>query len=206
MNSPTPVQQVDQAFYFIFGVSGVILLGIIIALIYFVVRYSRKRNPIPSRTRGNVWLEIIWTVVPLTIAMFMFYLGWQSYLGLRDVPENAMAVKVTAQTFQWVFEYPSGKVSDGLLMVPKGKPIRLNISSSDTLHSLFIPAFRVKVDAIPGRQTYAWFYPDEVGTYEIFCAVFCGNGHADMTAKLRILPEEEFNEWIQNKKDADDDW
>lgn len=203
MNTPNAVQQVDNAFYFIFGVSGVIFVGIVAALIYFVIRYSRKRNPIPSRTRGNTFLEIVWTVIPLAIAMFMFYLGWQSYLGLRNVPENAIAVNVKAMTFQWVFEYPGGKTSDGLLVVPQGKPIRLNIESSDVLHSLSIPAFRIKVDAIPGRNTYAWFYADTPGEYEIFCAVFCGNGHADMLAKLRIVPEEEFQKWNNAK---DDDW
>jgi cytochrome c oxidase subunit II len=203
MNSQSPVQQVDYAFYVIFGISGVILLGIVAALIYFVVRYSHNKNPVPSRTRGNTMLEIVWTAVPLAIAMYMFYLGWESYIGLRNVPDNALTVNAKAMSFQWVFEYPGGKVSDGELVVPVGKPIRLNISSSDVLHSLSIPAYRIKVDAIPGRQTYAWFLADKVGEYEIYCAVFCGNGHADMMAKLRIVNEEEYSTWNQA---TDDDW
>jgi cytochrome c oxidase subunit II len=203
VNSPTPVEQVDNAFYIIFGISGLIFIGIVVALIYFVIRYSRKRNPIPSRTRGNTLLEIIWTAVPLVIAMYMFYLGWHSYIGLRNVPENAIAITAKAMSFQWVFEYPNGKVSDSVLVVPEGQSIRVNIESSDVLHSLYIPAFRVKVDAIPGRRTYAWFYADKAGDYEIFCAVFCGDGHADMKGTLRILTQEEFDKW---NTISDDDW
>jgi cytochrome c oxidase subunit II len=203
MTTQNPVQQVDQAFYLIFGISGVILVGIIAALIYFVIRYSRRRNPTPSRTRGNTLLEIIWTVIPLGIALFMFYLGWQSYLGLRNVPKDAMVVNAKALSFQWIFEYSGGKTSESLLVVPEGKPVRLNVESADVLHGLFIPAFRVKVDAIPGRHTYAWFYPDKVGEYEIFCSVFCGHGHADMKATLRIVSKEEFEKW---NTVSDDDW
>jgi heme/copper-type cytochrome/quinol oxidase subunit 2 len=87
------------------------------------------------------------------------------------------------------------------LVVPRGKPIKLNVTSEDVLHSLFIPAFRIKVDAVNGMQTYAWFLPDKVGTYIIQCAEYCGVGHSAMIADLRIVSPEEYLKWLQEDED-----
>ena len=126
----------------------------------------------------------------------MFYIGWTSYLGLRTVPEDAMEVLVEAQKFSWLFVYDNDKESENELVVPQGKAIKLNITSVDVVHSFFLPAFRVKVDAVKGLPTYAWFFADEVGEYDIQCTEYCGVGHSVMLAKLRIVPPAEFEAWL----------
>jgi cytochrome c oxidase subunit 2 len=197
----TPVQGVDLAFWYILGISVVLLFGITAVMVYFVVRYRRSRHPVASDIRDNYTLEIIWTVIPTLIALSMFYIGWQSYVGLREVPEDAMNVAVEAQMFSWLFIYDNDKESENLLVVPVGKAIKLNISSVDVLHSLFIAAFRIKVDAIKGIPTYAWFFADKVGEYDIQCTEYCGVNHSAMVAKLRIVPVEEFEAWLAEESD-----
>ncbi len=197
----TPVQGVDQAFWYILGISIVLLFGITVVMVYFVVKYRRSKNPVASDIRDNYPLEIIWTIVPTLIALSMFYIGWTSYLGLRTVPDGAMEITVEAQQFTWLFIYDNDKETENELVVPQGKAIKLNITSIDVLHSLFIPAFRVKVDAVKGMETYVWFFADEVGEYDIQCTEYCGVDHSAMIAKLKIIPEDEFEVWIEKESD-----
>lgn len=192
----TPVQGVDLAFWYILGISVVLLFGITAVMVYFVVRYRRSRHPVAADIRDNYKLEILWTVIPTLIALSMFYVGWHSYLGLRAVPDDAMNVAVEAQMFSWLFIYENDKESENELVVPVGRAVKLNVSSVDVLHSLFIAAFRIKVDAIKGIPTYAWFYADKVGEYDIQCTEYCGVNHSAMVAKLRIVPQEEFEAWL----------
>ena len=198
---PNPVAQVDQAFLYIIGIAFVLLLLITSVMIYFVIKYRRSKHPEPSDIRGNWLLETVWTIIPTLIALSMFYIGWTSYMGLRNVPPGAIEIEVIGQQFSWIFVYPNEKETENELVVPRGKPIKLNVTSEDVLHSLFIPAFRIKVDAVHGMQTYVWFLPDKVGTYIIQCAEYCGVGHADMRADLRIVPPEEYLKWLQEDED-----
>jgi len=197
----TPVHGVDQAFWYILGISVILLFGITAVMIYFVVKYRRGKNPVASDIRDNYPLEIIWTIVPTLIALSMFYVGWSSYLGLRDVPDDAMEITVEAQQFSWLFIYDNDKETENELVVPQGRAIKLNITSIDVLHSFFIPAFRVKVDAVKGMETYVWFFADEVGEYDIECTEYCGVDHSAMLAILKIVPQEEFDAWIEEESD-----
>ena len=181
----TPVQGVDQALWYILGFSVVLLFGITVVMIYFVVKYRRSKNPVASDIRDNYKLEIVWTVIPTLIALSMFYIGWSSYLGLRTVPDDAMEIEVFGQQYSWLFVYDNDKETENELVVPLGKAIKLNISSLDVLHSFYLPAFRVKVDAVKGMQTYGWFLADEVGEYDIQCTEYCGVDHFAMVAKLK---------------------
>jgi cytochrome c oxidase subunit 2 len=197
ITAPNPIAAVDQAFYYILGFSLVLLLGITITMILFVVKYRRSKHPEPSDIRGSWKLEVLWTVIPSIIALSMFYLGWSSYTGLRNVPENAIEIEVIAQQFSWIFVYPNDKETENDLVVPLGLPIKLNVTSTDVLHSLYIPAYRIKVDAVNGRYNYAWFLPDKLGSFFVQCAEFCGVGHAEMTATLRIVPLVEYKRWLE---------
>lgn len=196
----SPVQGVDQAFWYILGISIVLLTGITVVMVYFVIKYRRSKNPVPSDIRDNYLLEIIWTVIPTLIALSMFYIGWTSYLGLRDVPEDAMEVEVIGQMFSWIFVYDNDKETENELVVPEGTAVKLNISSIDVLHSFYVPAFRIKVDAVKGMETYAWFQADKVGEYDIQCTEYCGVDHSAMVAKLRIIPQEEYDIWIEEEE------
>lgn len=193
------VKKIDDAFILIIAVSLFLLMLITGAMIFFLFRYRKNKNPESSDIRSNWKIELLWTVLPTIIALWMFYLGWQSYLGLRTVPTGALEVETAGMEFAWVFTYPNRKESEGLLMVPQGKPVKLNITSLDVIHSLYIPAFRIKVDAVKNMKTYAWFYPDKTGTFTIYCAEYCGAGHADMNAELRVVTEEEYDEWLKKK-------
>jgi cytochrome c oxidase subunit 2 len=190
------VGQVDVAFLYILGVSLVLLTFITVMMVYFAIKYRRSKNPEPSDIRGNWLLETIWTAVPMVLVMSMFYLGWQSYIGLRSVPEGALEIDVIGQQFSWVFIYPNDKVTDSELVVPEGTPIKLNITAEDVNHAFFLPAFRIKMDAVPGMQTYTWFLADDVGEYDILCAEYCGTEHSNMNALLKIVPEAEYQAWL----------
>lgn len=191
-----PAQGVDQAFWYILGISALLLTGITLVMVYFVVRYRRSKHPVPEDIRDNYKLEIIWTVIPTLIALSMFVIGWRSYVGLREVPEDAIQIEVMAQMFSWIFIYDNDKETENELVVPKGHAVKLNISSLDVLHSFYLPAFRVKVDAVKGMPTYAWFYADEVGEYDIQCTEYCGVDHSAMIATLRIVEEDEYEKWL----------
>ncbi len=194
--NPT-AQAVDNTLIYIFGFSLLLLLGITVATIYFVIKYRRSKYPQPtSEVSHSFWLETIWTVLPTLIVLTMFWVGWSNYLGLREVPEGALEVKATARMWSWQFEYPDGKRAKKLY-VPVGQPVKVTMTSVDVLHNFFAPAFRVKRDAVPGMESYLWFQATEPGSYDIFCAEYCGTGHADMITTIEALPEAEFAAWSQ---------
>ena len=195
-----PVRGVDLAFWYILGISVLLLVGITVVMIYFVIRYRRSKHPDPVDIRDNLNLEVVWTVLPTLIALTMFWVGWKSYIGLREVPEDALEISVAGQMYSWVFMYPNDKETDGELVVPLGKAIKLNIESWDVVHSFYIPSYRIKVDAVPGMQTYAWFMADREGEFDIFCTEYCGTEHAYMLAKLKIIPEDEYLTWLETEE------
>lgn len=195
-----PVRGVDLAFWYILGISVLLLIGITVVMVVFVVKYRRSKHPVPVDIRDNLNLEVVWTVLPTLIALTMFWVGWQSYLGLRVVPEDAIEIDVAGQMYSWIFTYPNDKETEGELVVPLGKAVKLNIESWDVIHSFSIPSFRIKVDAVKGMKTYAWFLADKEGEYDILCTEFCGIGHAYMLATLKIVPEKEYLAWLEQEE------
>lgn len=192
-------EAVDAVFLYIFGISAVMLLGITATMIWFVVKYNRKRHPRPEPSpRYNILLETAWTVIPTLIVLSMFWYGWEGYTTLRTVPADALVVKVTGRMWSWMFTYPGGQASDRLV-VPAGKAIQLDITSEDVLHSFYLPAFRIKRDAVPGMTTHAWFRAPEPGSYDVFCAEYCGVAHSRMITTVEALPGHEFEEWYRGE-------
>jgi cytochrome c oxidase subunit 2 len=192
---PRTVTEVDSIFILIISIAIFFLLLVAAAMVYFVIKYNRKKNPVPSNITGNTTLEILWTVIPLALVMVIFYYGWIGFKHMREIPPDAMVIKVTGSMWKWSFEYDNKKQIDSTLYVPVGKPIKMEIYSSDVNHSFYLPAFRIKEDAIPGRMNYLVFHPTEIGTYQIMCAEYCGMNHAYMLAKLIVLPQDEFWKW-----------
>ncbi len=195
-----PVKGIDLAFWYILGISVILLFGITIVMIVFAIKYRRSKHPDPVDIRDNLNLEVVWTVIPTIIALTMFWVGWKSYIGLRDIPEDAIEIEVGGQMYSWIFIYPNDKETENELVVPFGKAIKLNIESWDVLHSFYIPSYRVKVDAVRGMKTYAWFNADRIGEFDILCTEYCGVDHAYMLAKLRIIPETEYLEWLEQEE------
>ena len=200
-NASTFVQGVDTAFIVILGISLFFLVGITAVMIWFVIRYNRKRNPKPKDVKDNMKLEIIWTVIPTLLVLVMFWYGWIGYTPMRNVPAGALTIKATGRMWSWDFEYENGKRSE-ILVVPQGKPVKLELFSPDVLHSLYIPAFRIKEDVVPGINNMMWFQSDKVGEYDILCAEYCGVRHAYMLSKVVVKPEAEYLEWYHKKADS----
>jgi cytochrome c oxidase subunit 2 len=196
------VNSVDGTFLFTLIVSVFFLVLITVLMIFFVIKYSRKRNPKATNIHGNTWLEIAWTGIPTILVLIMFWYGWQGYLEMANVPEDAMPVKVTAQMWKWSFQYEDGKTTDSLY-VPVNKPIKLILHSNDVNHSFFIPAFRLKKDVFPNRERITWFIAKETGEYDIACSEYCGLNHSYMYSKIFVLPREEFKNWMYGMSDED---
>ncbi len=192
---------VDSIFFFIMGICVTLLVGVTGVMLYFVVRYSRKRNPDPEDIAGSLPLEIIWTVVPTLLVLVIFWVGWKGFQYMRTAPPDAMLVKVTGRMWTWSFEYENGK-QGSVLKVPLRRPVKLAITSADVLHSLFIPAYRIKEDAVPGMETHLWFLPDELGTYDLFCTEYCGPGHSGMITKVEVLSQKDFEQWYKTEEES----
>lgn len=185
---------------YLFGACLVLLIGITSAMVWFVIRYHRSRAPEPtSQQDGSLWLEIIWTALPTLLVLAMFYYGWSGYLTLRDVPKGAMQVTAVARMWSWSFRYENGKTSS-TLYVPAGKPVRVNLESLDVLHGFYMPAFRIKRDAVPGMKNHVWFVATKPGSYDIFCSQYCGTGHSAMIAKAEAMPPAQYDAWLHEGK------
>lgn len=193
--SLSPVQQVDFSLLLVFAFSAVVLVGLTLVACWFLWRYHHTRNPTPTDIRGNVTAEVLWTVIPFFMIMGLFYYGWTGFKALRTVPADAMDVRVTARMYSWTFTYANGK-SSSYLAVPAGKPVKLDIKSMDVIHSFYAPAFRIKMDAVPGMSTYAWFKADRTGTYDVYCAEYCGVGHSKMLSTIQAMEPEAFAAWL----------
>ena len=187
---------VDQVFFYILAIT-IFLLGLITFLmVYFVIRYRKERHPQSSDIHENLWLEIIWTVIPTLLVLTMFYYGMTGFNFLKKTPADAMKVKVIARQWSWLFEYENG-VKSMELKVPVGKPVVLSLISQDVIHGFYAPAFRVKQDVVPGMTNTLWFQPTEVGSFDVFCTEYCGLQHATMATKIVVLLPEEFHRWYQ---------
>jgi cytochrome c oxidase subunit II len=196
------VEKVDFALYVIIGISTIILIGVTALMIYYAIRYSRKRNPVATQIHGDTRLEILWTVIPTILVLFMFWIGYIGYVPMRVIPEDAMSIKATGRMWSWTFEYENGTKSDKLI-VPHNKSIRLELVSVDVTHALYIPAYRVKEDVTPGVNNKMWFEANRLGSFDILCAEYCGLRHSYMITKLEVLPQEEFDTWYKLGEDPD---
>lgn len=194
------VEGVDKTLFFIFTIAFIFIIGITVFMIYMVIHFARKKGKKPMQFTGSVKLEIIWTVIPFILVMFMFYYGWVGFAKMRNVPDDAMVVTAIGRMWEWEFDYGDGMKSKELI-VPVNKAVRVNLKSEDVNHSLFIPAFRVKEDVIPGYSNYLWFIPTMVGEYEILCTEYCGLLHSSMLSKARVMEQEEYDKWFSDFKE-----
>ncbi len=188
------VEGVDLAFWVTIGISVVFFVAIMAVILVFIVKYHRSRHPNPVDVKDNYTLEVLWTIVPTVLFLLMFYYGFIGYTPMREVPSGALEVRVTGMMWSWFFEYENGKKSN-VLIVPKDKPVRLNLYSPDILHSFYVPAFRVKEDVVPNVDNYMWFKAQLLGEYDILCAEYCGERHAYMISKVIVKDERDFLAW-----------
>jgi cytochrome c oxidase subunit II len=190
----TLASRTDQIFLVVFMLSLVFLVVITAVMVYFVIRYSRKRHPKAEQIEGHAGLELTWTLIPLALFLGIFYFGWTTWDYGRRAPRDAMVVKVTGRQWNWLFEYPNGKQT-GKLYAVVDRPMKLEIRSADVLHGFFVPAFRIKADAVPGRTNTTWFQATELGSFDIECTVICGVDHSRMLGTVEVVSENAFKAW-----------
>jgi cytochrome c oxidase subunit II len=187
---------VDWLFRFILIISVVFFVVTVALMTGFVHRYRRRPGIAAERTATHSnRLELTWTIIPLILALSIFYFGFKQYLDMATPPANSYDILVTAQKWNWQFTYPNG-YTDGTLHVPVDTPVRLILSSEDVIHSLYIPAFRLKKDVVPGRYNKAWFKATLPGEFSLFCAEYCGQKHSDMLSTVVVHPPGEFEKWL----------
>jgi cytochrome c oxidase subunit 2 len=188
------VSSFNTAFYFITGVSLFLLVALTGAMIYFIYKYNKKRHPVATQIEGSMVLEVTWTVVPLLLALVMFWLGWSGWKPTTKPPKDAMNITCVARMWNFLFIYDNGKQSPDLI-IPVNTAVRVNLVSVDVIHSLFIPEFRIKSDIVPGRTKFMWFISPRQDKYKVFCAEYCGLQHSYMHATVDVLAKDAFDKW-----------
>ena len=183
------------------------ILGIAFALItaFFIIKYRRRSvDEVGRAGRLTAVAAVGWTVIPMFIFMaddfFLAANGWQLWNAYRQPPADRLEIKLESGMYSWDYTYPNGVRVQNELKVPAGKPVLLRMTSRDTIHSHFIPDFRVKEDSMPGRVTYLWFYPQKPGEHIVTCAEYCGIMHSYMVGKVVVVPEAEFTAWYAQEE------
>lgn len=211
----TGASRVDDLFYFIFYVSLFAFIAIVLATIIFSLKYSRSRVGIEPEDspHHSTKIEIVWSVIPSLFMVAMFWYGFKDFVERRNPPADAYQVEAVSQMWSWTFKYPNGAISTGGnpaidegegLVVPVNKPVVMRLESNDVLHSFFVPAFRVKQDAVPGRYTSVWFEATEIGEFPLYCAEYCGSKHSRMLATVKVVSQEDFDAWLEAAIDDSD--
>ncbi len=193
------VGRTDFLFHFIYYVALFFFSLIMALMIYFVFRYRRKSpQELGTGPTHSTLLEVIWTGVPIVLVIAMFVIGFFEYMRTTGpvASPNSYEIQVLGQKWKWQFTYPNGYV-DQNLHVPVDTPVQLTMTSEDVIHSLFIPAFRMKQDVVPGRYTKMYFRGTAPGEYVIFCAEYCGTSHSDMLARVVVHAPGEYEKWLE---------
>ena len=199
-------QDIDWLFHLIYAITGVTFILVTVALLAFVVIYRDRPGRRARYTHGNTTLEIVWTVVPALILVVLTFLSVPAWSKIKmTMPATDVVIQVTAKQFNWQVTYPGpdgkfGTDDDKMFLdemhVPIGKPVRINIKSQDVIHSFFVPQFRIKQDAVPGREIGVWFDVMKPGKYEWPCAELCGFGHSGMRGWVYAHSAEDYAKWM----------
>jgi cytochrome c oxidase subunit II len=199
-----------------------IVLFVLALLVIVVVRFNKKSNPVPARWTHNTVVEVIWTAVPVLILMFISIFSFKLLFEYHDMPKPYMTVKATGYQWYWGYEYPDQKIPEitstilpeekakaaGLpyrlaatepLVAPVNQVVRVQVTGADVIHAFAMPAFGLKIDAIPGRLNETWFKAERVGTYYGECSELCGPEHAFMPIEIKIVSQADFDSWVAKK-------
>ncbi len=199
-------EEVDSFYAFLVVASLISFLILIGGMIWFLVKY--KRTSLDQKSAyitHNNFAEFTWSFIPLVILMIIFYWGWEIYAKLKTPPENiAEEIHVTAMQWAWEYKYRNGRTINSLsndpMVVPAAKPVKLILTSKDVIHSFFVPAFRVKQDAVPGKYTELWFEAKEPGNYVVQCTEYCGTKHSNMMIRIQAMNHEDYVAWFHGEE------
>jgi len=202
-SASTQAGKVDALFAYLCAVSIVFSLLIAALVIYFTIRFRRRSETERAhQIHGDNRLETIWTIIPLILAMIMFVWGTDVFFHYARPPRDAMDMYVVAKQWMWKFQHPEGHREINELHIPTGRAIRLTMTSEDVIHDLYIPAFRVKQDVLPGRYSTLWFSATKPGRYHLFCAEYCGTKHSKMIGSVVVMEPAEYQAWLAGEAPA----
>ena len=200
---------IDRLFYIIYYVTNVVFFAVQLTLLAFVIRYRYRADRRATYTHGNTTLEIIWTIAPAILLVILALVSRTTWADIKGrVPPSDMLVQVTAKQFNWEITYPGPDhklgtaddvTMDNDLHVPVNKTIRIALKSKDVIHSFFVPAFRLKQDAVPGRVIDIWFQATKPGVYELPCAELCGFGHSGMLGHVTVQTQHDYEAWVKEQ-------
>ncbi len=195
----TLAPEIDSLFYFVFWTSVVFMVLVVGGMLFFAYKY-RRRSAVdePRLVKESKILEASWVVIPTLLVLIVFNWGFKTFIEIGTAPPDSYEISVRAWQWAWEFEYPNGTTIGNELHVPVGRPVKLTMSSEDVIHSLFIPAFRVKHDVLPNRYTSLWFEATKTGTYQLQCTEYCGTQHSGMDATVVVHDQQGFNEWLES--------
>ncbi len=205
-------------------ITGITLL-VLVLLIWIVIRYNKKSNPVPAKWSHNTFIEVVWTVLPVLILVVISLFSFRLLFAYHDMPTPDLTVKATGNQWNWSYEYPDQGIAeyvssmipedeiaargmphslyrlaaDEPIVVPVGKTVRVLVTATDVIHAFALPAFGLKTDAIPGRVNETWFRADRVGTFYGQCSELCGVDHAFMPIQINVVTEAEFAAWVASK-------
>lgn len=193
--------RVDRLHYAVILTTVVAAFGVGTAALAFFWRYRiREHGQLTQEVKAPLWLEFIIVGTPLTVFLAWFVVGFSDFVFFTSPPRQTLDVYVEGKQWMWKFAYPEGPNGLDTLRVPSGRPVRLLMTSRDVIHSVFIPAFRAKMDAVPGRYTQMWFEATQEGTFPLFCTEFCGTGHSAMVGQVVVMPPAAFDIWLEGQR------
>jgi cytochrome c oxidase subunit II len=189
--------RVDALYFFLLGLSGFFSLLIAGLIVYYAVKFHRRQpDAVGVAIHGGLLLEITWTVIPLLITMVIFVWSANVFFAMTHPPDDTLNIYAVGKQWMWKFQHLDGQREINELHVPVGRNIRLIATSEDVIHDVFVPAFRVKADVIPGRYVTLWFRPTKPGRYHLFCAEYCGTKHSGMTGEVVVMEPADYQTWL----------
>lgn len=199
-----PHEQYDHVLREVFIDLTVIGIVFTVVTLYFMIAYRRKSpNDVGRQPKLSTQAMLGWLLIPSGIFLaddiFLFAKAWDLHDNYRKVPADAYEVKVTGSLWSWNYEYPDGANSTNELVVAVGKPVLLRMTSTDVIHSHYLNKYRVTEDVMPGRVTYQWFMPNEIGESVVTCREYCGTMHSGMYGKVKVVTQAEFDRWLAQK-------
>ena len=193
----TLAPEVDNLYFFVTAVTAFFALLVVFFVIVFAVKYQdRTGERVGAPNTGSILLELGWSIVPFFVSMAIFAWATIVFFHLVRAPDQTLEIYSTGKRWMWRFQHIDGQSEINELHVPLGRPVKVTFTSEDVLHSLFIPAFRVKADAIPGRYSSIWFTPTRKGEYHLFCAEYCGTQHSGMIGRVFVMEPIEYQAWL----------
>jgi cytochrome c oxidase subunit II len=196
-SASTMASRVDSLYFFLLALSIFFSLLIAGLIVFYAVKYRRRAaDSVGSEIQGGLVLELTWTIVPLLITMVIFVWGASVFFAMSRPPDETINIYVVGKQWMWKFQHLDGQREINELHVPVGRPVKLIMTSEDVIHDVFVPAFRIKADVVPGRYTHLWFQSTKPGRYRLFCAEYCGTKHSGMIGQVVVMEPSEYQTWL----------